>query len=178
LVWDRRVTKSGGLDNTFDPSNIFTGHDVDDLDLFLLPVGWTEPYSDSIPFLRSFSSEDNVEHIHADVEPGNYEIVVVQANGDEVDYGLAWWTGNPADFDQDGDVDDDDFNQWKGDFGDNDNSDADFDGDSDGADFLAWQQNYGSGVPALPANVPVPEPCAWMLAAIGLPLLIRRRLAA
>jgi hypothetical protein len=47
----------------------------------------------------------------------------------------------PGDFDDDGDVDEDDLSQWKGDFGQNGNSDGD--GDSDGNDFAIWQQNLG-----------------------------------
>jgi T5SS/PEP-CTERM-associated repeat protein len=75
-----------------------------------------------------------------------------------------------ADFDEDGDVDADDLNQWQGDFGENALSDADNDGDSDGADFLAWQQQFGSPPP--PA-VAVPELCMaqllWFeIAALGL----------
>ncbi len=52
---------------------------------------------------------------------------------------------------------------------------ADGDGDSDGADFLARQQNLGTGLPVVPANGAVPEPTAWLLAAVSLPLLLRRR---
>jgi hypothetical protein len=132
LAWDRGIIKSGGLDETFDPSNMFTGQDVDNLDLFLMPLGWTNLYDDSIPTWRSFSTEDNVEHIHADVAAGNYEIVVYQVTGGDRDFGLAWWTGNPADFNQDGVVDSNDLSQWKTDFGPSPESDADFDGDSDG----------------------------------------------
>jgi len=92
---------------------------------------------------------------------------------------LAWWAGDAAapiigDFNNDGRVDGADLTQWKGDFG-GPGSDADGDGDSDGADFLAWQQNLGTGVPALPANSAVPEPAAWMLFAVVLPILVRRR---
>jgi hypothetical protein len=69
--------------------------------------------------------------------------------------------------------------QWRGDFGETTGggSDADNDGDSEGADFLAWQREFGM-TSAVPTNVPVPEPAALMLAAIGLPLLVRRRVAA
>jgi hypothetical protein len=70
----------------------------------------------------------------------------------------------PADFDEDGDVDGDDLAQWQGDFGENDLSDADDDGDSDGADFLAWQQQLGSGA-AMTAAQTVPEPASAFLAA-------------
>jgi len=84
-----------------------------------------------------------------------------------------------ADFDEDGDVDGDDLDEWREDFGMNADSDADNDGDSDGADFLVWQRQLGS-VPAVPAGgaVPEPAPAVMLLAA---PLLwpmphTRRRL--
>jgi hypothetical protein len=81
-----------------------------------------------------------------------------------------------ADFDGDDDVDGNDFAQWKGDFGANDDSDADNDGDSDGADFLAWQSQFGSGSPALASGGSVPEPApAVMLLASALAMLNRRR---
>ena len=68
-----------------------------------------------------------------------------------------------ADFDEDGDVDSDDFAQWQGDFGVNALSDADDDGDSDGADFLAWQRQFGSPAAATPNAVAVPEPGTFLL---------------
>ena len=77
-----------------------------------------------------------------------------------------------ADFDEDGDVDDNDLTQWQGDFGVNPLSDADNDGDSDGADFLAWQQQLGSG---LPATGDVPEPSAMAILAVALVTPCRRR---
>ena len=69
-----------------------------------------------------------------------------------------------ADFDNDGDVDGTDLNQWRGDFGVNALSDADYDRDSDGADFLAWQRQLGSGVPTVVTSEAVPEPAASTLA--------------
>jgi hypothetical protein len=171
------VDKIGGLDNTFDPADTFTGHPVDDLDLFLVPstfvLGVDDPYAEAVAL--SVSSEDNVEHIYADVEPGNYSILVYQPAGDEVDYGLAWWTGDPADFDQDGDVDGDDLVAWKADFGGGAESDADFDTDSDGNDLLVWQRNLGAGIPATPAVAFVPEPGMISLCCLALPLLTMRR---
>jgi hypothetical protein len=175
LAWDRIIDKIGGSANTFDQTNTFIGGALDDLDLFLLPKGWTEPYFDSILNLRSVSSDDNVEHIYADVPPGEYEIVVYQAFGGENDFGLAWWTGNPADFNQDGVVDADDLSEWRSDFGPSPGSDADFDGDSDGNDFLAWQRNLGAGVAATAAGSSVPEPSASLLCCLALPLLRRTK---
>jgi T5SS/PEP-CTERM-associated repeat protein len=73
-----------------------------------------------------------------------------------------------ADFDDDGDVDGDDLDQWAGDFGVNGMSDADNDGDSDGADFLAWQQQFGNGPPAAPAAHIVPEPSGLAMASLAM----------
>ncbi len=177
LAWDRGVTKFGGLNDTFEPSNIFAGDPVANLDLFILPVGWTDPYADAEAM--SISSEDNVEHIYKEIPPGDYEIVVYHAGFDgEPDFGLAWWFGNPVvpgDFDTDGDVDGADLNEWRFDYALNADSDADGDGDSDGADFLAWQRNLGAGLPAVPAAESVPEPNACALFALGLPLVRARR---
>jgi hypothetical protein len=82
----------------------------------------------------------------------------------------------PGDFDGDHDVDAADLAQWEGDVGLNALSDADMDGDSDGADFLAWQRQNGNGVAsAVPANTPVPEPAAFLLAALAVTPALRRR---
>jgi hypothetical protein len=60
-----------------------------------------------------------------------------------------------ADFDRDGDVDDDDLTRWENGFGTQPNAtvgqgDENGDGDVDGFDFLAWQQQKGSVLPPLP----------------------------
>ena len=61
---------------------------------------------------------------------------------------------DPADFDEDGDVDGADLATWQAAFGTGAGGDTDSDSDSDGADFLAWQQSY-TGSTGLSA---VPEP--------------------
>lgn len=176
LAWDRRVDKTSGADNTFAPSDGFAGHAVDNLDLFLLPAGATDPDTESIPLLRSWSEDDNVEHIYADIpEKDDYKIVIYQRSGEEVDYGLAWWTGNPADFDKNGVVNGADLGEWKSDYGTSSESDADFDSDTDGNDLLVWQRNLGAGIPAVPVSIPVPESQSSMLCAIGIAFLSVRR---
>jgi autotransporter-associated beta strand protein len=71
-------------------------------------------------------------------------------------------TALTADFDQDGDVDSDDLDEWQVAYGVNALGDADADGDSDGRDFLAWQRQFGSGVTPLASSQAVPEPTAWV----------------
>ena len=83
----------------------------------------------------------------------------------------------PGDFDGNGFVNAADLEQWKGDYGVNDDSDADDDNDTDGADFLIWQRNLGQGA-AAPLAAAVPEPAGialgW-LALGGLAASRRRR---
>ena len=55
---------------------------------------------------------------------------------------------NPADFNFDGSVDDNDLAKWQGDYGQNGGSDADSDGFSTGLDFLAWQRSFGQSAVA------------------------------
>jgi hypothetical protein len=74
--------------------------------------------------------------------------------------------GFPADFDDDGDVDGADLQDWRGAFGPGSGADADGDGDSDGSDFLTWQRTVGSG-PAVAAAAAIPEPATMGLLLIG-----------
>jgi hypothetical protein len=76
-----------------------------------------------------------------------------------------------ADFDNDGDVDGDDFNTWTTTFGaaaTSTTGDATGDGINDGLDFLAWQEQFdppGGGAGA------VPEPAASAMALLALAAL-------
>ena len=72
-----------------------------------------------------------------------------------------------GDFDEDGDVDGEDFLAWQRGFGTASGAthmdgDADGDGDVDGEDFLAWQREFGSGLGS--GTSAVPEPAALLLA--------------
>jgi hypothetical protein len=75
---------------------------------------------------------------------------------------------DPADFNEDGQVDADDLAAWHAGFGQSGNAshaDGDANGDSvvDGADFLIWQRNL-NGAPSVGAsNREVPEPAAGVL---------------
>jgi hypothetical protein len=89
----------------------------------------------------------------------------------------------PADFDDDGAVDAEDFSIWCGDFGLTnlgDGADADFDGDADGADFLIWQRQAGQHNATTSVAVVAAEPAAaqlLMLASVALPFAcLRNRL--
>ncbi len=80
-----------------------------------------------------------------------------------------------ADFDIDGDVEDDDLTLWKGAFGLTDGADADVDGDSDGHDFLIWQRDIDLSVSPLTSPVSnVPEPSSLALALLPLCMGWRR----
>lgn len=81
----------------------------------------------------------------------------------------------PADFDEDGDVDGDDLDLWELAYGATNLGDADNDGDSDGSDFLVWQQQYTGEVNPLAAVVVVPEPSAALLVMSSLALGRRSR---
>jgi hypothetical protein len=75
------------------------------------------------------------------------------------------WDGIPEDFDNDLDVDGQDFSVWKGAYGSTSGADADGDLDSDGRDFLAWQRERGFVAPISAAAVP--EPAGSILAALA-----------
>ncbi len=76
----------------------------------------------------------------------------------------------PADFNDDGFVDEADLLKWNLDFGVGDGSDADGDGDSDGADMLIWQAAVQSQPPGS-LQLQVPEPNTGLLLATTLAVL-------
>jgi hypothetical protein len=86
-----------------------------------------------------------------------------------------------ADFDDDGDVDLTDLNEyWKDAFNLNQLGDADGDNDSDGNDFLLWQRQLGSKPTAVAAGGAVPEPATGLMAvlvAAGMLAASRKRAA-
>jgi len=86
---------------------------------------------------------------------------------------------NPADFDQDGDVDFADLAAWQIGFGmsggaDFYHGDADGDGIVDGSDFLTWQREFGS-LSLSEAQAAVPEPASAILLLIASQLLMGRK---
>ena len=88
-----------------------------------------------------------------------------------------------GDFDEDGDVDGDDFLAWQGGFGTNIGAthmdgDADTDGDVDGDDFLLWQSQFGFSLSpgrGSASTFPVPEPNGFTLLSLALVLVAARR---
>jgi hypothetical protein len=86
--------------------------------------------------------------------------ILGRARGGAPDVGAFEWVAS-ADFTGDGEVDGDDFVQWKGDFGVDGGSDADGDGDSDGVDFLAWQREWDGGAGGV--AVPEAEGVGWII---------------
>jgi hypothetical protein len=195
LAWDRKVEfqNEGATTGVFEANDTFEDYVQDpfepqadsvinNLTVWLLPGGAA---TTAEAIAASDFNEGTVQHLFFQLpSTGEYEFWVEQRDNEASltqDYGIAWWAKSSVqvfegDFNGDGMVDGADLAQWQGDFGPTDNgSDADGDGDSDGADFLAWQQNVGTGAPALPAHAAVPEPSAWLLAVLGLPLLPRKR---
>ncbi len=80
-----------------------------------------------------------------------------------------------ADFDEDGDVDGDDLDNWEANFGTVGTAthwqgDADGNGSVDGVDFLTWQSQFGKGVSANQAalSITMPEPATGSLLLMGL----------
>jgi hypothetical protein len=80
-----------------------------------------------------------------------------------------------SDFDEDGDIDGDDFLVWQGSFGINAGGDADGDRDTDGDDFLIWQTEFESSAGQASLAVAVPEPAAASLVVLCALFAIRRR---
>jgi hypothetical protein len=121
----------------------------------------TYPTIREFNFLSGFEIPDNAGGALLSVSEGDDgELYAMFANGDVTRIvGL-----NPADFDQDGDVDDDDRAQWESDFGTS----------RDGKDVIKWLRNYGSSIGASSA-VAVPEPTSLILALGGCLACTQRR---
>jgi DNA-binding beta-propeller fold protein YncE len=96
--------------------------------------------------------------------------------------GAIAWTRSPktlvGDFDGDGDVDPDDYDKWKSDFGKwvaaGNGADGNGDGIVNAADYTVWRNNL-SGSQDLGHAAGVPEPSAGLLAMIGLMLALGTR---
>ena len=161
-----------------------TGYGITSLENQLVPGNWTPfestgeagPGWDASPPLPNRLAELNLENSHLFSDgtlislgqiftPGGvqdleflYTVVGAQAQTvGTVFYGGIPAAGTPGDFDNDGDVDGDDFLIWQASFNIDDGGDADGDGDTDGDDFLLWQSNFRSASGAA-GSAAVPEP--------------------
>lgn len=178
LTWDRRVELTDP-DNTYEAGDLFFTQPLEDslnnLDVYLLPAD-SNDLNDAIT--KSVSFDDSVEHIFYDnFPPGEYKLVVhnnfFNGIGDSQNYALAWWFGDAppldllGDYNNDGNVDEDDYTVWQEDFGSSISAGDGADGNSDGtinaADYVVWRKVVdaaGSG-----GSQPVPEPSAALMLA-------------
>ncbi len=191
LAWDRKVelVNNVGAINHYDYQDASNKDDfanytqapfepqadsvINNLVLWLLPAGAS---TTAEAIASSEFNEGTIQHLFFQIPyAGEFEFWVEQVDNEASllqDYGIAWWAKSATllaegDFTGDGMVDGADLTKWKDEFGTT----------YDGNDFLAWQRNFGFGVPAVAAGASVPEPSAWMLCAVGLPFLLRRRAA-
>ena len=85
-------------------------------------------------------------------------------------------TAFTADFDGDGDVDENDLSAWQSAYATDAAGDTDSDGDSDGFDFLTWQQQYTGDLspPVSASTVPEPSCMVLLLGLVTLGMLFRK----
>jgi len=94
LAWDREVLLNDlNRNEKYDVGETFRDRGLNNLDLYLLPVGES---SDMRNICASSSVEDSVEHVFCPIPAtGKYKIRVYyrhQINKPIQSYGLAWWT--------------------------------------------------------------------------------------
>lgn len=94
LTWDRQVELNDNNHNQrFDPGETFRDRGLNNLDIFLIPVGNQQSTKQSC---ASTSNIDSVEHIFCKIpETGEYKIRVQfteEIHHSVQSYGLAWWT--------------------------------------------------------------------------------------
>jgi hypothetical protein len=132
-----------------------------DLNVSILP-GYTPLAGDSFGILTAAGGiSGTFDPLNGPALPGRLEWFV---NYNPANVTLV--TTFAADFDEDGDVDENDLLLWEGGFGDTTavhmDGDADSDLDVDGTDFLVWQREFTGGSGS-PASVAVPEPANVLL---------------
>jgi hypothetical protein len=150
--------------------------------------------NDNIVDGLSNSDVDNVEHLYlTNLLAGTYTLKVFS---DDLasEFGLAWRTSTlfenaSADFDEDGEVNGNDFFAWQRGYGTLINAthadgDSDGDGDVDGDDLailrseLAVTNAFAVGPFLVGTAFAVPEPATWVLAVAGLLLVVGLRMVA
>jgi hypothetical protein len=119
-----------------------------------------------VNFVGNTTAEVNYDYINGDVFLTNFQRPFSPLAGD---------------FDEDGDVDNDDLGDWRAGFGTPSGAthmqgDADDDGNVDGADFLIWQRQVGQTQPGGIQTIPEPASCLLLVAA-ALASATRRRWA-
>jgi hypothetical protein len=197
LAWDRVVifndenATPGEYDigDTFEPwtDPIPPADDViQDLDLYLLPAGATDT---SEAIATSLSNDSTIEHLFFQIpSTGNYEFWVQQFDSEfgEQPYAAAWWALSadvvlpPGDYNGDQIVDSQDYNVWRGDFGESITAGTGADGNGDGtidaADYVVWRKildavGSGSGL----ASVPEPKTIVCALSLLLINSRVKRR---
>ncbi len=181
LTWDREneKTTSGGYKSGDTFINQPLEDTLSDLNIYLMEVNETDL---SQAVARSTTTEDNVEHIFSNnIVSGEYKIVVEHKSSftgldQQQDFALAWWFGDlpeplAGDYDSDGDVDADDYGEWKMDFGTSVAAGSGADGNGDGtvnlADYTVWRDNLGATTAATFEQTATPEPSAVILCCIA-----------
>lgn len=160
----------GGLSagSEFDQLNHVLGAGVADLGGVLdvdFINGFTPSAGDTFEIITAASVLDTFDTVRLPPVPGDLHWFV--------NYGamsVELVSTYSADFDEDGDVDDDDLIAWEGGFGDlpatHMTGDANSNSAANGFDFLAWQRQYGSGGGAAAASA-APEPSSVTLIMLG-----------
>ena len=197
LAWDRHVVFSNDANgnNRYDSGDTFQqsastlpAPDSDDLinnlAVYLLPKG-SSVITQAVA--ASFTGFGTIQHIFFQIPTtAEYEIWVRQTDADVAggqDYGLAWWFGTApplvvqGDYNGDQVVDAQDYNVWRGDFGDavSQGTGADGNGNSviDAGDYVLWRKSVNAGSGSSLASVP--EPSAICLALIGMLFNLRTK---
>lgn len=188
LAWDRVVlfndenATPGEYDigDTFDPWTVPlppADDVINDLDLYLLPAGSTS-MDDAIA--ASISSDSTIDHVFFQIPTtGNYEFWVHQFDSEfgAQPYAAAWWAVSaslilpPGDYNGDQIVDAQDYNVWRGDFGESVTAGTGADGNGDGtidaADYVVWRKNFELAGSGGGTGAAVPELSGLMLLAVG-----------
>jgi hypothetical protein len=197
LAWDRRVEfmSDSGTMGKYDAGDTFKEYVddgvnppddkvINDLNIYLLPK-FSATIQQSVAL--SDSIVGTVEHLFFQIpQTGEYEFWISQEDddvGNTQNYGVAWWgdaalpNNPPGDYNGDQIVDAQDYNVWRGNFGDSvtagTGADGNGDGIVDGADYVIWRKaaNAGSGT----SLASVPESISFLFA-IGVMGIVNRRI--
>ncbi len=161
---------------------------INDLDIILLPKFAPNEFQ---TIALSDSIIGTVEHLFFQIpETGEYEFWVKQFDQETFstnqNYGVAWWavsalpSNPPGDYNGDQVVDAQDYNVWRGNFGDTVSPGTGADGNGNGiidaADYVVWRKNLtAAGSGASLASVPESSSIALLLAGVIISIAVRRR---